>query len=386
MPLKIIHVTPYFHPVVGGVELNVKHLCKHLIKLGHEVHVYTSNSLRDMGKIDRPEETIEGIHVRRFPVLFSISGEAKLWPTLMPKLLIEEYDVIHVHNYRHPHCDIALIASKARNSPCILSTRDPPPTGTPTRNLLSKLYDKTIAKLLIGHYDYIIVFSKKYENLMRSLGASRVEIIPNGVNPIFFNKGNPSKVRVEYDIPEKPTLLYVGRIAPLKGIENLLVGLSRILRIHDVILVIAGPPRTMEYLKKMRKLAERLGVQRKVYFIPRLFTQEELVDVYALGKIFLLLSPGEGLPTTLMEAMAQGLPVIATKIGGAATIVSHNVDGYLINPEDTIQLEKYVTSLLRDDALYKEISHNARIKAKKFDWNRIAKRIEKIYYMTIQMH
>jgi glycosyltransferase involved in cell wall biosynthesis len=90
-------------------------------------------------------------------------------------------------------------------------------------------------------------------------------------------------------------------------------------------------------------------------------------------------SLSEGFPVTILEAMASGLPVIATRVGGVPEIIENNVNGYLVETENPQEIAEALLKLLQDEQLRKYISGNSRKKAEKYRWDKVAATLEEIY-------
>lgn len=120
--MRILHVSPFFLPVEGGLERHVYHVSLELLNRGHEVVVFTSNIDRKGRKLPL-HETLDGIEVRRFPVWLRIGEFGTFWPTFMKH--VKDFDVVHLHNYRHPHALLGALVAKYRRIPNILTTHAP---------------------------------------------------------------------------------------------------------------------------------------------------------------------------------------------------------------------------------------------------------------------
>ena len=99
--------------------------------------------------------------------------------------------------------------------------------------------------------------------------------------------------------------------------------------------------------------------------------------------VLVLPSLSEGFPVTILEAMASGLPVIATRVGGVPEIIENNVNGYLVETENPQEIAEALLTLLRDEQLRKCISGNNRKKAENYQWDKVAATLEEIYQNTL---
>jgi glycosyltransferase involved in cell wall biosynthesis len=157
----------------------------------------------------------------------------------------------------------------------------------------------------------------------------------------------------------EPTILFIGRLVPVKGQTVLLEALAILAaRGHDLNVIIAGEGplrRTLEHL------AEHLGLASQVSFAGAV-GQDEIHALYASASIFCLPSFAEGVPCVLMEAMAMELPVVSTRITGVPELVDHGHTGILVSPGRVDQLADALERLLADPSLRKQMGALAREK------------------------
>jgi len=148
--MRIAKVTSFFHPVKGGMENHLYYEGLELLKLGHSLDVLTSDSDRT-GKISEKEAVVDGINVIRMPTWFRLSNFTPVFPNIIPKILTEEYDLVHAHSYRQFH-NLAILFAKMSGKKAVLSTHWPEYPADVRGKLLSsmtKLVDYTIGPALI---------------------------------------------------------------------------------------------------------------------------------------------------------------------------------------------------------------------------------------------
>ena len=155
----------------------------------------------------------------------------------------------------------------------------------------------------------------------------------------------------------EPTILCIGRLVPEKGEAILLQAVSLLARRgYEVNVIIAGEGPSRPALER---IAEELGISSCVSF-PGAVGQEEIHDLYAGAWIFCLPSFAEGIPVTLMEAMAMELPVVSTRIAGIPELVDHGRSGLLVAPGRSEELVDALQRLLTDPSLCSKIGSRAR--------------------------
>ena len=224
--MKIIKVSSFFWPVKGGMENHLYYEGKELIKSGHDLQVFTSDSLRS-GKIKKKFAIIDGINVSRFPSWFKLSAFTPVCPGLLKSILTENYDILHVHSYRQFH-NFAVLLGKLRGKPAILSPHwpeYPKETRGFLMNLFTKIYDVTVGPIILKSADKLIVqtgaekiwLQKKFR-----ISAEKIEIIPPGIDKNYLHPRDPDKFRKKFGIREKNIVLCVGRLHKSKGFDKII--------------------------------------------------------------------------------------------------------------------------------------------------------------------
>ena len=235
---------------------------------------------------------------------------------------------------------------------------------------------------LIGCSDVILSNSSfEMEQLDTLYGAdpSRIEIVPPGVDHSIFSPASKKEARQLLNLKEQPTLLFVGRIQPLKGVDLAISTLSE-LGHRDAQLVLigssSGPDGPTEE-RRIRQMVEELGLKNRVLFVePQ--SHEKLVDWYRAADVVLMPSRSESFGLVALEAAASGVPVVASKVGGLQTIVEDGLSGYLIDDRDPCSYADHVYKIISDTEKAKEMSIQAVNKSKSFTWSVTAARLRRI--------
>jgi glycosyltransferase involved in cell wall biosynthesis len=381
--MKIVQICPFFYPVKGGVEEHVLQISKELFKRGHVVTIFTSDSLR-VGKIKTKTETIQGIRVFRFTTIFSLGDFGKFWPGFIQKLMKEDYDIVHVHSYRHLHTMLAAFISKLRGIPCIITTHSPfHPLHI--RSLFSKLfvvtYDNFLKFFLDKLFSKVITITDVESKYFKHLEREKLVVIPNGINKKIFRKIDSKKyqgVMKKFGISTRDKIiLFVGRVHPSKGIDFIINFVKRS-KIRRLKVVIVGPIQDKKYFDKLYRMINENNLSTKVIFTDFVAEEEKLI-LYDISKIFFLPSIYEPFGIAILEAFAKGKPVIAVDSDGPRFLIEHGKNGFLVKYGDIDTAMKYVTLLLTNKKLYRKISKNNIEKAKQFTWDKIVGKIIKVY-------
>jgi glycosyltransferase involved in cell wall biosynthesis len=240
---------------------------------------------------------------------------------------------------------------------------------------LMRLLARRFTSRQCNQVDAMVVPSTPMLEVLRAYGVrSPVEIIPTGLQPDRFRPGDGAAFRGKHGIDrDRPVLVHVGRIAHEKNIGFLLQMLDRVRReIPEVLMVIAGEGPALAGLKK---LSVRLGLQQHICFAGYLARDSELLDCYSAGNTFVFSSGTETQGLVLLEAMAQGVPVVST---GTRDILQ-GACGALVAEDDIGDFTAKVITLLRDSKLRKRLGEEGRTYAATWSAAALAKKMERFY-------
>jgi glycosyltransferase involved in cell wall biosynthesis len=206
-------------------------------------------------------------------------------------------------------------------------------TGCPDRNFEQWLWP------LADHFSCNARALKKMMMDRFSIPDDRITVIHNGVDLDGFR---PATAPPPSD---PPVVLCIARLVPEKDHETLIAAFSRVAARHpaaELWLVGDGPRR-----KAIGGLANRLLPPRRLRLLPG---RSDIAPLLQRSSLFVLSSVQEGLPNVVLEAMAAGLPVVATDVGGLSELVEHGETGWLVAPKDVPALADAISHLLADDA------------------------------------
>ncbi|MCH8157650.1 MAG: glycosyltransferase family 4 protein [Nitrospinae bacterium] len=234
---------------------------------------------------------------------------------------------------------------------------------------------------LLNRADAIICESKHFSDQLIAKGISkdRITILPNGIDLELFDSIDKTAARKQLGLPvDRPVLLTVGLLSARKGHKYLLAALPEILKKNgnlEVVIVGEG-----EVRHDLESTIAKLNLQDRVTLAG--FQKVETIPTWLnAADIFVLPSLLEGTPNTLLEAMACGLPIIATSVGGIAEVITHGENGLLIPPESSADLARSVISLLKDPAQCERLGKNARetLCSRYGSWEKQAELLKTLY-------
>ena len=373
--MKITHVSPFFHPVIGGWEEAIMNKSIECIKMGHELEVLTCNEFHDRSIIPQAEETVNGVVVKRFPVKFHLSNFYRVWPGFLKHL--GKSEVLHLHNFRHYHVGAALAHKGKGKRKAVLRAGSPFHPKSPGLALARWLYDATLARKTFAQLDALLAYHETEKQRFMALGCpeEKIHVIPFGVHEMFFGKGKGERFREENGLQGK-VVLNIGRLYYYKEPEPLIRAPACLEDKEAKVVFVGGGEET--YVAGLKRLAAQLGVQEQVRFLPPTQDKEKLRDAYAAADVFVLPSVYEPFGIVLLEAMAQGKPVLSTPYDGPKHILDGSC-GAFFEPRDHERLASKLGEWLADDKLRKKLGNTGREKARAYAWDKLAKQVVEVY-------
>ena len=357
-------------------------LSKTLVKLGHDVTLFAPNRHPKWQMLDdrtarESVECIDGVIVRRFPTGIEL-GTIPLMPTLLGELLRSSWDIVHAHTIIAPASFYSALTSEFKKKPLVVTQHDYIYGNVHGAKLfIHKFNNTTFGRFTMHRARAVIGLSSNAVRFVQGFGAekSKTFVVPNSVDTTLFRPSQKSLVREEWGL-EGPVVLFVGRLAPDKGVDTLLHAFHNVTKsvpTAKLVIVGRGPQEN-----SLRELQERLGLVG-VYFMGRI-AREDMPCVYPGCELLVLPSIYEPFGNVVLEAMAAGLPVVGSRIGGMLETIFPGVTGYHITPGNVEELSGFLIQLLMNHDLRAKMSHAARETAvSKFDDLVVARAVEEIY-------
>lgn len=369
------YIKEYAH---GGTEIAAYYLAAEMAKKDHNVDIFTS-SINSKDSF----ELSGGMKIHRYGTNFKIAS-ANVALNMVFKPLKYKLEIVHSHS-PIPYSDLpALLYAKRKNVPFVLTYQyDGQETGGSfIRNTGVSVYNKYLLNKVLDYADVIIATTKSYVEESKFLKGykDKITLIPNGINIDEFNISySKEECRNKLGLSaDKKIILFLGSLVPYKGPDILLKAFSIIKKeIPDVELVFAGRG---EMQKELEKLAEKFSVKESIKFAG--FIEEDLKPFYyKAADIFCLPSTnmGESFGIVNLEAMASGVPIISSNLGGIPDIVEDGKNGLLVKPGDSKSLADAMIFLLENEDARKKMGNDGKMKVEDYSWKKIAEKTEEIY-------
>jgi D-inositol-3-phosphate glycosyltransferase len=234
-------------------------------------------------------------------------------------------------------------------------------------------------RYLVRNCDHVIATTEREkEDIISHYGASpeRIGVIPCGVNLDLFRPMDRKTAKQQLGVSEGKTILFVGRLEPLKGIDKLLMAMKHIAGEPGLRLMVIGGDGNSHYDTELQRLSGELGIQHAVTF-EGLVKHEDLPQFYNAADVCVIPSYYESFGLVTLESLACGAPVVSTRAGGAESVIQHGVTGYLVEDNSPHQLAKGIKQLLSRPEVDAEFTASVRASVAGFSWPDIAGKVVK---------
>ncbi len=373
--MKILEVCPYSAGICG-VFTRVLEESKRLNKLGFEVKIFSSDFEKGSNKKVPLKDKIENIEIKRFSAL-KLGGESFMNFNFEKEAINYSPDIIFTHNYRHLHTTKCLkivekLRKRGKKCKIFLVTHAPFPEGNVTRSLLAKLvvkfYDKFIGSRTLNKFDKILTISHWEIPFLLKAGARKDKIIyiPNGIPEEFFTQKKTEK--------EENKILYLGRISPKKKLETLIKAIKYI-KDKKIKIEIVGP-REKNYYEYLLKIIKTENVQNRIKFLESIYNIKNKIKKLDSAKIYVLPSRVEGMPQSLIEAMAREKIVIGSSSLAIRDLIKDKENGFLFEFDNPKDLAKKINEALEQKN--SKMQKQAKKSVENFSWEKAIKKIVEV--------
>ncbi len=349
--MKILQVVSFFSPMRGGGIVAVAYqLSRALAQRGHEVTIYTSDFALDRGYID----SLGGVKVRTFHSYLSLCGRPLFMPGIVGAARKElmDFDIVHMHGYRGFHYLVLRHYARKYGIPYIVDAH-----GATARNsygMFRHIVDMCFGRWILKDATKVIAETEQgtREYVDAGISQDRIAILyPNFPVEDFGSLPPAQCFKERYNVGDKSVIMFMGRIAGVKGIDFLLSSFRELTRQRDaVVLTIVGADDG--YRANLQKMIGELNLSDKVIFTGYLDGEEKLAALQDASMLVLPSVYEQGLPKPCIEATLCGTPFVITKDTGAAVIASQMGAGYQVEYGNRDELKDMMQYILgnRDEA------------------------------------
>lgn len=346
--MRLLLASYYYPPSIGGIERQTWLLAHGLAERGHCVRVLcarlASNEPAEVQ--EAPGLTVERVHPGR-------GGRLRRMATYLSGLLgatarhRRYVDLLHVQQILYPAAAM-VVAARALRRPLIVTNHGSGPSGgvqTMRHQPGGQLCLRLLSRAAIG-----VSLSQEMTREMRSAGFERIVQIPNGV-PIPAEPTDEQRARARQALGVSGKVaLYIGRLNPEKGVDVLARAWATLNEPDATLLIVGAGPLA-------RPIKDLIATSARVDFRP---PTPDVQPYLAAADVFVLPSRAEGLSYGLLEAMAYGLPIVATSVGGNREVIDRPDLGVLVPPEDAAALAAAIRAVLLDGALASQLRRSGR--------------------------
>ncbi len=354
--MKVCHIGFSHYPGIGSVSM-YEH-SRNLAALGADITVIAAGETSKDFQVDGVRtHFIKSPSVKNFsvyPLLFTLKAVSYL------RKLPGSFDVVHVYHF--PGSSLLPLLLKRKAKKWIFFTTSGPVRG----GILSKI-GWGLQSLESRFFDHIILRDESH--IPQFSYRREVTIVPIGADFKLFSPGK-SSVREQYKIdPDSFLFLYAGNLHPVRKIEVLIDGLKMVKKAHLMIVGDTGE-------KRLRDYAENAGMSQHITFTGAVPYREVPLFVRCCDVFlsYVPITPEFDIqpPLKTLEALACGVPVIATDTLGNRRFITHRKNGYLVE-DDAVSLGNAMRELMEDKSLLKTLRENARSSVADYDWSKIVK-------------
>lgn len=387
--MKILQMNPAFYPAMayGGTVTISYQISKELVRRGHEVTVYTSDTLDKNRRQETKFSEIDGIKVYYFRNLSNTLAWHRfvVTPGLISQLSkeIKNFDIVHLHGTRNFQNIFVHHYAKKYGIPYVLQAHGSSPRIIEKKRL-KKLYDWVWGYNILRDASKVVALTKIETEQYKKMGVdeNKIEIVPNGIDlSEYENLPKRGGFRRKYKIKDdEKIILYLGRIHKIKGIDLLVKAFADLIKELDNIgLVIVGPDDG--FLSTLKKQIKDLKISNRILFTGPLYERDKLrayidADVYVLPSVY------ETFGITVLEASACGTPIITTNNGDELDWIDDKV-GYVVEYGKD-QLQDAIVKMLSDKELRRRFGEEGkRLVREEFGWDKSVKRLEVLYETVI---
>ena len=365
------------YPTFGGSGIVATELGKALSKKGHEIHFITYREPVRLGEL-RKNIFYHEVRTSDYPLFKFTPYEQVLTSKLVDVVKFERLDLLHVH-YAIPHASAAYMAQQILKDQGVEIPFVTTLHGTDITLVGKDPSFEPVINFSINKSNRVTAVS---ENLKKETFElfdikNNIEVIPNFICLKEYKLDNNDYYKKRFAPNNEKVICHVSNFRKVKRIEDVIIAFEGISKEMDVKLLLVGdgPERA-----RLEQISRNSKFSKNIFFLGSLKSTKEVLNI---SDLFILPSSKESFGLSALEAMACGVPVIASDSGGIPEVISHGKSGLLNSVGDTYQMTKNALKLLSNDSILENFKTNAYQQAMKFDIEVILPKYEKLYEQCV---
>jgi N-acetyl-alpha-D-glucosaminyl L-malate synthase BshA len=364
------------YPTHGGSGVVATELGKQLAKRGHQVAFISYAAPLRLAELP-PHVSFHEVEIEEYPLLKQFPYALALASKMSEVARMQRLQILHVH-YAIPFGAAALLAKQitAGLDLKVVTTLH----GTDITLVGNNASFKPVTTLTIERADAVTAVSHFLrKETRRQFGVRcKIDVVYNFIDPVLRAR-EISPCIPACDSTQQVTLMHISNFRPVKRIRDVIMIFAKIAAVMDARLILVGDGPDSPVAEQT---ATELGVRNRVTFLG---VVDKVAPILQAADLFLLPSETESFGLAALEAMASGVPVIASDIGGIPEVVEHGVTGYLAPVGDIDRMSAYAIELLSDRSQREGFARSAMERANRvFDYRRIVPQYEAIYERVLR--
>jgi len=386
--MRILFTTESYYPIIDGGAIAQHRIVHELIKKRHDVRVIApAFSFKNTVEAENGSTIYRP---RAFVLPFYMNNKYHFapFPLLYVKKIVEEFkpDVINVCS-PYPISICAMICAKKKHIPLVGSIHILP------ENVLAPFFSSGLYQAMVNYtWSYLVYFYNRVDwaTVPTQTGAvmyqekglkTPVSPISNGVNTEMFKPTNKGDyLRKRFNIPEKPLILYTGRINQEKNVDVLVKAIPFVLKSIDAHFLFCG---SGGLKPDMMKLTQELGVDTHTTFIDFL-DWADYPNIFTLADVFVMPAESELQSIVTLEAIASGVPPVVVNKGAVPELASEE-NGLVFEPQDSNQLANNIIAILSDKKLRDTMKKNSLRLSEQHSMNAVGTQYEEVYEKVLEL-
>ena len=380
--------------VSGGMNVYIREVSKRLTDKGFQVDIFTRREEQEVPSIIELDEGLRLFHIDAGPIAVVNKNDLSLWInsfTTNIKKIVENFDDDYALIFSHYW--LSMLAGET-----LAHDWDIPHIGmfhTLAEVKLEALASEKETQVrldterrLIGKLDRIIAATSDEKEIMRiiyGVSEDNISVVPLGVGPDFFEEKLQSYAREKLKFyNEDKIVLAVGRVEPLKGLDVLIRAMSYVdPEMPYQLVIIGGDKAASAEISRLKDIAMQVGIAHKVKFIGSV-DHSKLPIYYRAADVVVIPSFSESFGLVAVEAMASGVPVVASNVGGLALTVEHGRAGFLIPQGSSDQFGEKINLLLNDPKLRSDFGKIGVENMRSYSWDAVAIQLCNVFRLLIE--